>query len=194
MLPIVLPRRPPHRGWAVMEHGAIAILVIVVVGLVAGLLWALWSKKDVAVETNNIQSIVSSTRGYLKGNGGYNFTSGTTMTGTLVQIGGVPKNMTVQGDSTSGTATLWNSWGGQVVVAPVASNGFNNGFSVTSPQIPQDACISMAQQLGSGAFSSITINSTQHSDGLVTAETAGKECTKNSGTAGQNTLVFAVNG
>ncbi len=194
MLPTVSPRRSPHRGWAIMENGTIAILVVIVVAVVVGMLWGLWGKKDVAVETSNIQSIVSSTRGYLKGNGGYSFTSGTTMTGTLIQIGGVPKGMTVQGDSTSGTATLWNSWGGQVVVAPVASNGFNNGFSVTYPQIPQDACIAMAQQLGAGAFSSITINSTQHTNGIVTAETAGKECTKNSGTTGQNTLVFTVNG
>lgn len=194
MLPTVSPRRQPHRGWAVMEHGTIAILIVIVVVVVLGMLWGLWLKKDVAVETSNIQSLASSTRGYLKGNNGYSFTSGTTMTGTLIQIGGVPKGMTVQGDSTSGTATLWNSWGGQIVVAPVASNGFNNGFSVTYPQIPQDACISMAQQLGAGAFSAITINSTQHSDGIVTAETAGKECIKNSGTIGQNTLVFTVNG
>jgi len=187
-------RRQPHRGWAIMENGSIALLVVVVIVLVAGLIIGLWNRKDVAVETTNVQSIVTSTRGYLKGQTGYNFTSGTTMTGTLIQIGGVPKGMTVEGDATSGTATLWNTWGGQVVLAPVASEGgFNNGFSLTYPQVPQDACIAMAQQL-SGSFASLAINSTVHSDGVVTAETAGQECTKNSGTSGQNTLIFTVNG
>jgi len=191
----VFLRRRPHRGWLVMEHGSIALLSVVVIVIMTGLIWALWSRKDVVVETTNIQSIVTSARGYLKSEqSGYNFTSGTTMTGTLIQIGGAPKNMAIQGDATSGTATLWNTWGGQVVLAPIASEGgFNNGFSLTDPQIPQDACIAMAQQL-SGSFASIAINSTVHSDGIVTAETAGQECTKNSGTSGQNTLIVTVNG
>lgn len=187
-------RRQPQRGWLVMEHGSIAILAVIVIVIVAGLVWALWNRKDVAVETTNIQSIVTSARGLLRGASGYNYASGTSMTGTLIEVSGAPKNMNIQGDATSGTATLWNTWGGQVVLAPVSSDGgFNNGFSVTYPQVPQDACVTMAQQL-SGSFASIAINSTVHSDGIVTAETASQECTKNSGTSGQNTLVFTVNG
>nr|AYM49750.1 hypothetical protein EPNHJBFF_00367 [Salmonella sp.] len=33
------------------------------------------------------------------------------MTGALIQMGGVPKTMTVRGTPSSGTATLYNSWG-----------------------------------------------------------------------------------
>ncbi|MEM0672594.1 type 4 pilus major pilin [Dickeya oryzae] len=184
----------PHRGWAILEHGTVAVLIIIVVAYVASKLWDLWFKKDVAVETTNIQTLVSNGRA-MKSNSGYNFTSGTTMTGTLIQVGGAPKGMTVQGTASSGTATLWNSYGGQVVVAPVATSGFNNGFSVTYPRVPQADCISIAQQLGGGgAFASITINSTAFSDGAVSAEDAGKSCQADSGRTGNNTLVFTVNG
>lgn len=53
------------------------------------------------------------------------------MTGALIQMGGVPKTMTVRGTPSSGTATLYNSWGGAVTVAPASTSGFNNGFTVT---------------------------------------------------------------
>ncbi len=53
----------------------------------------------------------------MKGVDGYAFTSGAKMTDTLIQAGAA-KGMTVSGDPASGSATLWNSWGGQIVVAP----------------------------------------------------------------------------
>lgn len=185
----------PDRGWGVLEHGSIALGTIVVIAFVGGLIYGLWGKKSVAVETSNIQTLVSNAQQLKQGQGGYNFTSGTTMTGTLIQLGGAPKGMTVQGTASSGSATLWNSYGGQVVIAPVASDGFNNGFSVTLEKVPQADCIAIATQLGSaGAFSAITLNSTAYSDGIVTAESAGKACSENSGMSGNNTLVFTHNG
>jgi len=185
--------RQPHRGWAILEQGSIGIVVVIVIVFVVSLISGMWSKKDVAIESSNYQSLVSSARGYLKGgSAGYSFTSGASMTGTLIAIGGA-KGMQTQGDPASGSATLWNTWGGQVILTPVATNGFNGGFTVSSAKIPQDACISIAQQLGAGGtFSAISINGSQHTDGLVTAETATKECTKNVGTTGQNTLTFTV--
>ena len=192
--PLSVPaRRPPHRGWAIIENGTIAILAIVVIAFVVSKLWGLWTQKDVAMETTNYQSIITYVRGNFKGGSGYNFTSASTMTGTVIAAGGA-KGMNIQGDETSGTATMTNAFGGQVILTPVATGGFNNGFSLSSAQIPQDACISIAQQMGSGAYASVSINSTVHSDGDVSAETATKECVKDSGGVGQNTLLFTVNG
>ncbi|NIH12089.1 MAG: pilus assembly protein PilX [Serratia symbiotica] len=185
----------PDRGWGILEHGSIALVTIVVLAIVGAMVWGLWGKKSVAVETSNLQAIVTNAQQLKQGQGGYNFTSGTTMTGTLIQIGGAPKGMTVQGTTSSGTATLWNSYGGQVVIALVAANGFNNGFSVTSHKVPQADCIAIATQLGSaGAFSAITINSTAYNDGVVSTELAGKACSSDTGMTGNNTLVFIHNG
>lgn len=193
-----LPHRQHHpdRGWGILEHGTIAIGTIIVLALVGALVWSLWGKKSVAVEVSNLQTVVTNAQQLKQAQGGYNFTSGTTMTGTLIQQGGAPKaGWTIQGTASSGTATMWNGYGGQVVLAPVASNGFNNGFSVTTQKVPQADCISITTQLGSGgAFSAITINSTDYSDGLVSAEEAGKSCSSDSGMTGNNTLVFTHNG
>lgn len=188
-------KRPCDRGWGILEHGSIALVTIIVISVVAAWVWSLWGKKSVAVETSNLQMIVSNAQMLKQGNGGYNFTSGTTMTGTLIQAGGAPKGMTVQGAASSGTATLWNSYGGQVIIAPVTSNGFSNGFTVTTQKVPQADCLSIVTQLGSaGAFSAITINSTDYSNGLVSAEEASQSCSSDSGMSGNNTLVFTHNG
>ncbi|MDR3430725.1 MAG: type 4 pilus major pilin [Rouxiella aceris] len=186
-------RRRTHRGWGILENGTIGILVIIVIVYVVSKLWGLWTQKDVAMETTNYQSIITYVRGNYHGSNGYNFTSSSTMTGTVIAAGGA-KGMSIQGDGTSGSATMSNTWGGPVVLSPVASNGFNNGFSLSSAQIPQDACISIAQQMGNGSYASISINSTVFSDGNVSAETATKQCVKDSGGIGQNTLLFTVNG
>lgn len=185
--------KQPHSGWGILEQGGIGLVIVIVIIAVVALVAGLWSKKDVAMEVSNYQSMTSSARGYLKSaNAGYNFASGASMTGTLISVGGA-RGMQTQGDPSSGTATLLNSFGGQIILTPVATNGFNGGFSISTAKVPQDACISIAQQLGSsGAYSSIAINGSQHSDGVVNAETATKECTKNVGTTGQNTLTFTV--
>lgn len=188
--------RQPDRGWGILEHGSIALFTVIVICIVGALVWSLSGKKSVAVETSNIQTVVTNAQQLKQTQGGYNFTSSTTMTGTLIQQGGAPKaGWTIQGTASSGTATMWNSYGGQVVMAPVASDGFNNGFSVTTQKVPQADCISIATQLGSGgAFSAISINSTDYSDGLVSAEEAGQSCTADTGMTGNNTLVFTHNG
>jgi hypothetical protein len=186
----------PDRGWGIIEQGSIAIGTIIVICLVGAWLLSLWGKKSVGVEVSNLQTIVTNAQQLKQTQGGYNFTSSTTMTGTLIQQGGAPKaGWTIQGTASSGTATMWNSYGGQVVMAPVASDGFNNGFSVTTQKVPQADCISIATQLGSsGAFSAISINSTDYSDGVVSAEDAGKACSADTGMTGNNTLVFTHNG
>lgn len=183
------------KGWGIMEQGAIALVVIVVLALVFGGLYMLRSRTSVANESSNIQTIITSTQGLLKGSDGYTFTSSAKMTGALIQMGGVPKTMTVRGTPSSGTATLYNSWGGNVTIAPASTSGFNNGFTVTYEKVPQDACIQIATQISrTGLTNGITLNSTAHSDGKVTTEEASAQCTADNGSTGTNKLIFTING
>lgn len=183
------------KGWGIMEQGAIALVVIVVLTLVFGGLYMLRSRTSVANESSNIQTIITSTQGLLKGSDGYTFTSSAKMTGALIQMGGVPRTMTVRGTPSSGSATLYNSWGGDVTIAPASTSGFNNGFTVTYEKVPQDACIQIATQISrTGLTNGITLNSTAHSDGKVTTEEAGAQCTADNGSTGTNKLIFTING
>ncbi|WP_145501906.1 type 4 pilus major pilin [Yersinia similis] len=191
----VASRKQPHSGWGILESGGVALVVIVVIAVVLGGIYTLWNRKDIALESANVQSIITSTQGLLKGRNGYSFASGTTMTGILIQVGGVPKNMMTKGNVTASTATLWNTWGGQVIVAPVTANGFNHGFTLTYQKVPQSVCIAITTRLSAGgSISGITINSTVYSDGNITAENAGTACVKDTGRIGMNTLAFTVNG
>lgn len=191
-----LVRSHPDRGWGSADQGGSGIVGILGLIFVVGLIWGLWSLFNGGQEASNISDIATKTKGYMGGRTGYDFTSGDTMTGNFIQRGFAPGSMRVVGDPDSGTATMWNVWGGQVVLAPVSSgSGMNTGFSITTNKVPLKECISLAQQYGNGIiFSEISINSSLHSDGTITSEEAGKECTKNSGSAGTNTMKFQVNG
>ncbi|EIW7889541.1 pilus assembly protein PilX [Salmonella enterica] len=186
---------PQAKGWGVMEQLTIALAVIVVIALVLGSVYLLRSRTSVASESSNVQTIITSTQGLLKGTDGYTFTSAAKMTGALIQMGGVPKSMTIRGTPSSGTATLYNTWGGSVTVAPSTTAGFNNGFTVTYEKVPQDACIQLATQISrTGLVNGITLNATAHNDGKVTTEQASAQCTADSGSTGTNKLIFTVNG
>ncbi|EAT0257612.1 pilus assembly protein PilX [Salmonella enterica] len=183
------------KGWGMLEQITIALAVIVVIALVLGSVYLLRSRTNVASESSNVQTIITSTQGLLKGTDGYTFTSAAKMTGALIQMGGVPKSMTIRGTLSSGTATLYNTWGGSVTVSPSTTAGFNNGFTVTYEKVPQDACIQLATQISrTGLVNGITLNATAHSDGKVTTEQASAQCTADSGSTGTNKLIFTVNG
>lgn len=51
------------KGWGIMEQGAIALVVIIVLALVFGGLYMLRSRTGVANESSNIQTIITSTQG-----------------------------------------------------------------------------------------------------------------------------------
>ncbi|EBW6364051.1 pilus assembly protein PilX [Salmonella enterica subsp. enterica serovar Oranienburg] len=187
-------RPEPDRGWALMEQGVVGLVILLVIVSVLAYAVTLWLRKDVASEATNIQTIITSTQGLLKDTDGYNFTSPAKMTGSLIQQGGVAKNMTIRGDIQSGMATLWNTWGGAVTLAPLNTAGFNNGFTLTYEKVPQAACVQIATRLSkSGVVDGITINAAAHPDGKVTSEQAGTQCTKDNGRTGTNKLIFTVN-
>lgn len=183
-----------HRGWGFLEQGSIALIVLVVIGLVLGGYFALKNNVNVGKESSNIQSLITSTQNLLKGGDGYTFTSGAKMMGALIQMKVQPKSMTVRGTASSGSATLYNGWGGEVTLSPVTVSGFSNGFSLTYEMVPQDACVSLSTQLSRAKIAdAITVNSTAHSDGVVTTEEASAQCTADNGSTGTNKLIFTLN-
>lgn len=183
-----------HRGWGFLEQGGIALVVLVVIGLVLGGYFLLRSNVNVGTESSNIQSLITSSQNLLKASDGYSFSSGAKMMGALIQMKAQPKGMTVRGTATSGSATLYNGWGGAVTLSPVTVSGFSNGFSLTYEMVPQNACVQLVTQLSRNAVAdAITINSTAHSDGRVTTEEASAECTADNGSSGTNKLIFTLN-
>ncbi|HDW5225714.1 TPA: pilus assembly protein PilX [Salmonella enterica subsp. enterica serovar Typhi] len=189
------PCNRPDRGMSA-DAGATALFILVIIGVIAAAVWSMWGKKDAGTELTNYQTLATNTIGMMKGVDGYAFTSGAKMTDTLIQAGAA-KGMTVSGDPASGSATLWNSWGGQIVVAPdtAGGTGFNNGFTITTNKVPQSACVSISTGMSrSGGTSGIKINGNNYTDAKVTAEIASSECTADNGRTGTNTLVFNYNG
>jgi len=183
-----------HRGWAFLEQGGIALIVLVVIGIVLGGYFSLRNNVNVGKESSNLQALITSTQNLLKGSDGYTFSSGAKMVGALIQMKALPKGMTVRGVASSGTATLYNGWGGAVTLSPVTVSGFANGFSVASDLIPQNACVQLATQLSRASIAdAITINTTAHSDGIVTTEEASTQCTADNGSSGTNKLTFTLN-
>lgn len=194
-LAAVETRKSPHRGWGIMEQGGIALGVIAVIALVLGGIYGLKSKTNVGTESSNIQTIITSTQSLMAGSDGYSFSSGAKMMGALIQMNAIPRTMRVGGDRSSGTATLYNTWGGEVTLDTVTTDGFANGFKLTYQKVPQAECIQLAAELSKSAIANgITINSTSHDDGKVNVEEASAQCTADSNGTGTNKLVFTVNG
>ncbi|MEQ9971437.1 type 4 pilus major pilin [Pectobacterium carotovorum] len=184
-----------HRGWGFLEQGGIGLLVLVLIALVLASYAVIKSRVNVGSESSNIQSLITSSQNLLKGSDGYTFSSGEKMMGALIQMGAVPKSMTVRGTPSSGSATLYNTWGGAVTLVPVSTSGFTNGFTLTYERVPQGECIQIATQISKASIANgITLNSTNHADGKVTTEDASTQCTADNGSTGTNKLIFTVNG
>ncbi|EJU7970864.1 pilus assembly protein PilX, partial [Salmonella enterica subsp. enterica serovar Montevideo] len=54
-------KNEPHdKGWGILEQGTIALVVLFVIVVVLGSLYALRTRTNVATETANIQTIITS--------------------------------------------------------------------------------------------------------------------------------------
>lgn len=178
-----------------MEQGGVALAVIAVIALVLGAMYGLRSKTNVGTESSNIQTIITSAQNLLAGSDGYSFSSGAKMMGALIQMNAIPRTMRIGGDRTSGTATLYNTWGGEITLDPITTNGFANGFKLIYDKVPQAECIQLSTVVGKSAIANgISINSNSHDDGKVTTEDASSQCTADNSGSGSNKLTFTVNG
>jgi len=184
-----------HRGFLSLEMMGVLAIIAVAIVLAVGAVSSLFNKSTINDEMSNVQALVTQSRGLLKTQGEYPFSNGAKMTGTLVQFGGVPGNMTINGDKSKGEARITNGWGGEVMIAPEKVQGSvnNKGFSVTYKNVPQEACSMMATKLsGSAMIQEISISGS-HNVGVVTAEKAGAQCKPDNGSVGVNTLIFKSN-
>lgn len=188
-------KRNIHRGFVTLEIlGGLAVLAVIIV-LAVGAVSKMFNKSTLNDEIANVQSLATQTRGMLKTKGEYAFTSGAKMTGTLIQFGGVPSGMTINGEKPKGDAKMTNGWGGEVIVAPEKVQGSQNnkGFSITYKNVPQEACSVMATKLSSSTLLNEVSISGSNNVGVVTAEKAATQCKPDNGSNGVNTLIFKSN-
>ncbi|AUX71435.1 type 4 pilus major pilin [Erwinia pyrifoliae] len=164
-------------------------LIVLVIGISIG--GGLFSRNDTNTELSNISELMNNSRTLLKTNGTYNFEGGESMIGALIQFGGVPGNMSIIGDKSSGKAHLQNVWGGAVSVEPAAdSAGELTGFHLIYQMVPQEACIAIAQRLSTTSFvHAIRINDTINR-GSISAGNLGGQCVADSGEHKGNILSF----
>lgn len=183
-----------NRGWLSLETGGVLLLIMVGTVLALIAVSSMFNKNDTNTELANVQNLMNQTRGLLKSQGTYTYTSAAKMTGVLIQAEGA-KGMKINGTASSGTATMENIWGGAVLVSPEKVNGSTNfkGFSVTYNNVPQSACVILATKMSeTNLASEISISGTNNVGG-VTSENAGTQCKADNGSVGQNILIFKSN-
>lgn len=184
-----------HRGFLSLEMMGVLAIIAVAIVLAVGAVSGMFNKSTINDEMANVQALVTQSRGILKTQGEYPFSNGAKMTGTLVQFGCVPGNMTLNGEKSKGDAKIANGWGGEVIIAPEKVQGSTNNkcFSVTYKNVPQEACSTMATKLSGSAMIQAVSISGSHNVGAVTAEKAGAQCKPDNGSVGVNTLIFKSN-
>ena len=160
-----------HRG--VLSIEMLVILAVIAIMAITIFLNAgkLFSKNETSNELANVQEIMTNTRTLLKTQGVYDFSDTATMTGALIQFGGVPGSMSVVGEATSGSATLINTWGGSVTVEPTSSDGGKTGFTLTYEKVPMEACTTLATKV-SQAVSETSVNGTTTTGTVIWPATA----------------------
>jgi type II secretory pathway pseudopilin PulG len=182
-----------NSGWTAIEIlGVLAVIIIASAGAIT-LVYNMFSSNSTTTELSNVQHLATQTRGLMKSKGGYEFTSASTMTGTLIRAGGT-SNMTINGDASSGSATLSNDWGGDVLITPEKVGGSinNKGFSVTYKNVPQEACTTLVTKLSESGVSETSISGTNNI-GSVSPEQAGSQCQNDTGSTGNNTIIWKFN-
>ncbi|EPM5457651.1 type 4 pilus major pilin [Salmonella enterica] len=195
----VVPVTPyrPLRGitLGISEANFWAVLAGVVIVSVLAALAATYLHMHNNTEMETVQSVITTTQNELGTNGVYNYDGADDMTGTLAEAGGLPSNITVVGDKSSGSATLLNIWKGALTVEPVAgSDGSNTSFLVTEEEVPQDACIQLSTGISAaGLTSKVAVNGTE-TEGVLEKSDAASQCTEDDSGQGTNILKFTVAG
>ncbi|TQI77278.1 PilS-like protein [Serratia fonticola] len=192
---IQTPHSSINRGAITLLEAIIwFVLVLAVLAIAITQGGSLFNRNDANTEYSNAAELMTNTRTMLKTSGIYNFDAADAMTGALIQFGGVPANMTVVGTKSSGNAKLQNLWGGAVTVQPVATaGGQKSSFSLTYAAVPQEACITLALKLSSAPSVVTTLVNGTSTDGPITANAIGAQCTADKGSVGQNILTFTSN-
>lgn len=110
--------------------------------------------------------------------------------GTLVSAGEVPEGMTTSG--TGDSATISNSWGGQVLIGQDSST--TSDVDITYQKVPQEACNKLAMAL-LPSMAQITIGSTVvttsgSTSGSTTTDPVSAVTGACTNASGGNTMIF----
>lgn len=195
--PVMSDSRKPlhariHKGATLTEIIMWMVIAAIVMGGVYTMSKGAFTSSDTSKEINAYNDMMAKTPRYLKNQGQYNYTGAAQMTGTyIVMNGGAPVGLNLVGTASSGSASLTNTYGGAVTLAPVSSSGGQkSGFSLTTLGIPQAACTSIVTTLSASSNVATTKVNGTSTAGPVSSSAAAQQCKADSGSTGNNTLVF----
>lgn len=160
-------------GFTALELAIVLLVAAVVIAFAATQGSKLWGDSQNTTEMQNISTLYNQTKN-LKGTAGYG-ANGTSLLPTLAAMDALPKNMAYSG------GVLTNSWGGTVTITSTGS-----GYSLTYNNVPQAACVELAQKVSRGGAMTTKPGGGAVVTGEVTAPVATAGCS-----AATNTLVFA---
>ena len=157
-------------GAATLDQIIYTVLGLIALGIFAAIAAKGFSSSDVRTDISNTTQILQNVRGTLRDPSGYG-AAGTSLVAQCIQQDCVPKNMTVSG------TTLYNQWNGTITIV---STGL--GFTYTSPQIPQAACVQEATKISASGTYTLSINGTAQAAGTVANGAAQTACSTSSNT------------
>ncbi|WP_353980879.1 type 4 pilus major pilin [Salinicola endophyticus] len=174
------PVRRRQRG--AMAVGEMVIYLIVFIVFSALATWAgsyLIARGDASMATSNAQALLSSAPQF-RGVGGYGNGS---LLPSLDIAGAIPSTMTYDKE----TDQLTNNWNGMVQL-----QGKDAGYALLYTNVPQDACITMAQNVNLDKKIDLMVNQTGSGSGAkggsMTRSEATSKCNKD-----YNTLLWRTN-
>lgn len=154
------PRR--QAGMTLIEMIIAIVIGLVLLAAAVGMIASSMSKSDISADANGITGLITNAK-TLRANGNYG-ASGTNLNGALIALKGVPSTLSVSGTN------ITNNWGGAV---NVVSTGV--GYTVSTSDIPSDACIEQAMKL-SRTMLTTAINGGTAITGQVSAAQATAGC------------------
>ncbi|MCT4700540.1 hypothetical protein MUA02_01280 [Enterobacteriaceae bacterium H20N1] len=168
-----------QKGFTALELIIVLIVGFSIIALSASKMGQLFSSSSTNEAMNSVLSIYSATRA-LQNVNGYG-SVGDELSTILIDTDTMPKNLSI--DTSSGKAK--NEWAGEVAIT-VTNDG--NGFDISYPMVPKEACIKLSQQLAhSGNFDSISVGG-QNINSTSSLSEVSKACS-----ADKNDMIFRVN-
>lgn len=161
-----------QRGATLIEMMVFVALGLIVLAVAGATIAMTINASNISTDSENLGSVLIHTRD-LRDVSGYG-AAGTDLVPQLAKIKGIPANMTVVG------GVPYNYWNGAITNV---STGL--GYTVTTPNLPQDACVKQTTKLSMPGTYSVSINGGAAIVGLVTQAAAQAGCS-----GATNTIAF----
>lgn len=160
---IRIPSKRLARGMTLLEMLVVVAIIGVIIALASGRVGGFNNAQKISNHIVQTSSLIANTK-QLRGTTGYG-ASGADLVPTLIKSGLVPSGMQVSG------STIKSVFGGTVTVA---STG--NGYTVTDPTIPQDACIQILPKISMSGVVSTKVGTSTAITGEVDSAAATTNC------------------